>query len=65
MAAKASVKLPRKCILQNCHGHVFDKRRYVYFRKKKRIGAMRQRTFRSQIRCNSKIVLYKLRGVVA
>lgn len=64
MVAKAPVKLPRKCILQNCHGYVFGKRRYACFQKTKRIGAMRQRTFMSRIRCNSKIVSYKLQGVV-
>ena len=36
MAAKASVELPRKYILQNCCGHAFGKRRYVYFSKKEK-----------------------------
>lgn len=36
MAVKASVRLPRKCVLQNCCGQVFNKRWYADFLKKEK-----------------------------
>ncbi len=35
MAAKASMRLPRYCVLQNRHGYAFGESHYVYFKKRK------------------------------